>query len=318
MMERALNKIILILFFASISMQQTSAMNPFIGRTTIQSLKPFIKKGFSGSMTGLHWMIAAKDSISSGYNRIKILSDEKTAFAEDGYVDANENVTRFITSTLKEKQNIEINAVKVHPTDPTVAGQLQKHIYISQKTSAELTKALEMHDDVIISKWRGAIQHEGNHIKNNDLIWRCAADLTLPFFTHGSVKIIRYLLPFAKKSRSFLNEQLIKIPTALGKADITANLRMALYRHQEQRADDQVSNDIPTLSGLKDLFVDAEKNDLENLNHLHLSPKNLDRFRWCLNFYQTHPLPNKRIEKLEQRIALLKKLPEQNTSDIVS
>jgi len=314
-----MNKTTLAIFFLFIATGQSSAMQPLAARTAGQIAKHYGKKGFSGMMTALHWYIAAGASINEGVKKIKDLSNEEKNLAAGGYTDATDDVSNFVVSTIKETHNIKINAVKIEPISPYddnpfphIASQ-RKHIIMNSSTATEITNALKDNDQKTLDKWRAAIEHESNHIKNEDLLLRAAADLTMPFITHGSVKIIRNILPFAKKTRSFLGEQLIKIPTACGKRDITFFSKMSLCRYQEQRADNQVSDNLNRLTALKPHFEDLHDHQIGDLKKIfNTSNENIERINWMFNFLQEHPLPKKRIEKLDQRIASLEKQSEEN------
>jgi len=288
-----------------------SAMQPLAARTATQLAKHYAKKGFSGTMTGLHWAIALGQPFVQGIQNAMILYDENKFFKNFENVDGQ--ITDFIKSELQKTHNKEIDAVKIHPLYAQRSipmGTWNKHILLAPSTAQELTKALQANDQETIDKWRAILQHEGSHIKNNDLVLRAAANIALPFVTHGSVKAIRNLIPIAKKTRSFLGEQLIKIPTALGKNAITTNATMAMYRYQEQRADESISNDINLLNGFKRVLCDIESATVEHLAQFNLSPELMERCRWVDSFGQEHPLPKKRIERIDQRIALLEQSQE--------
>lgn len=295
-----------------VQMGHTLAMQqPAATKTSGQLVQYFAKKTLSGSMTGLHWTIAAGVPVHTALARANILLNESKAFSE--LTNADENTTHFIMSSLSKTHNKKIDAVKIDPKYTLLGSPMStwnKHIIISPSTAHEITEALKTDNQTILNKWRGTLEHEGNHIKNNDFWWRTAADLTLPFVTHGSVKVIRNALPVAKKTGSFLGEQLIKIPTAIGKAHITNITRMAVCRHQEQRADDEVSSDINSLKGLKETFKDAEQTNIELLKELNPSPF----LQWRSSFYDMHPSNAIRIERIDQRITLLEKQSQNNNN----
>jgi hypothetical protein len=283
----------------TLAMQQ-----PAVNKSSGQLIKLFAKKTLSGSMTGLHWTIAAGVPVHTGLARANILLNEKKTFSE--LTNADENTTQFIMTSREKTCNKKIDAVKIDPEYTLLGAPMttwNKHIIISPSTAHEITEALKADDQIILNKWRGTLEHEGNHIKNNDFWWRTAADLTLPFVTHGSIKVIRNALPIAKKTSSFLGEQLIKIPTAIGKAHITNITRMAICRLQEQRADDEISSDVNALNGMKELLKEAEQKNVELLKELNPSPF----LQWRSSFYDMHPSNTLRIEKIDQRIALLEK-----------
>ncbi len=309
-----MKKMILAIFAILAITGQFYAMQPMAAKITVPLLKNFAKKGFSGAMTGLHWFIAAGGSINMAYQREKILYNEKETLKT--LANANEEITQFILLSSEKTHNIQIDGIKIDPAmdiAQTPMATLRKHILLSQSTADAITCAIENNDETVLNKWLGVLEHENNHTKNNDLIWRTIADVTLPFVTHGSIKVIRNALPIAQKTRPFLREQFMKIPTAMGKEIMTGCSRMTVYRHQEQRADDEVSNDLDKLNGLKNLFNNFDEQQRQSLiNTLQISPENIDYVRLPLSFLQEHPLPTKRIEKLDERIALLKKESEQS------
>src|ERR1700742_3050352 len=96
-----MQKKFLVIAFLFIIVGQSSAMQSMAFRTAFQTVKPFIKKGFSGTMTALHWAIAAGGSMNQGWKKIKALSDEKKTLATEGYINAQDDVSNFIIATLK-------------------------------------------------------------------------------------------------------------------------------------------------------------------------------------------------------------------------
>jgi hypothetical protein len=83
-------------------------------------------------MTGLHWIIAAGNSIASGIGTLKIRYNEKKHF--EHYRNADPEVTNFIISTLEKTDYANIDAVKIHPRYKAVGspmGTWNKHILLS-------------------------------------------------------------------------------------------------------------------------------------------------------------------------------------------
>jgi len=279
-------------------------MQPAAAKTASELIKLITKKAFSGSMTGLHWTIAAGQSFHAGLTRAHALWDEKKTFAN--LADADEDTTQFIKCYLEKTHHTTINAVKVDLGMRTPMECINKHIIISYSAARKIEEALETNNQTILNEYRGILDHENNHIESNDLMWRTAANFTLPFVTHGSVKIIRNALPIAKKTRSFLSQQFIKIPTAFGKDFITASTDTAIARHHEQRADDNISNNIDLLEGFK-TTVKTMDQERQPIFASRFTPNQLKAFHWTINFFEGYPLLTTRIEKLDKRIALLKK-----------
>lgn len=295
--------------------QTSFGMQPMTARAAISALKPLMKKGFAIGMTGLHWTIAAGTSIKQGFQKTQYCWDEEKSLTAEKYTNAQDDVNNFIMSALKENHNITIAGVKVEPHNPyakppfPTIGVLRRHVLINSSTATEISKALTDNNQEVIDKWLGTLDHEATHIKKEDILWRIAADLTLPFVTHSSIKIMRNVLPFAKKTRSFLGEQLIKIPTALGKDSITGVSRMTFYKYQEQRADNNIENDRNKLIGVKSHFYDLDQDRINSLKKIFttLSDDTIRNIDSINNLLEPHPLPQKRIEKLDRRIAELEK-----------
>lgn len=295
--------------------QTSFGMQPMTARAAISALKPLMKKGFAIGMTGLHWTIAAGTSIKQGFQKIQYCWDEEKSLAAEKYTDAQDDVNNFIMSALKETHNITIAGVKIEPHNPyakppfPTIGVLRRHVVINSSTATEISKALKDNNQEVIDKWLGMLDHEATHIKKEDILWGIAADLTLPFVTHSSIKIMRNALPFAKKTRSFLGEQFIKIPTAFGKNSITGVSRMTFYKYQEQRADNNIENDRNKLISVKSHLYDADQYRMDSLKKIFstLSDDTIKNIDSINNFLESHPLPKKRIKKLDQRIAELER-----------
>jgi len=289
-----------------------SAMQPLAARTATQLAKHYAKKGFSGTMTGLHWAIAAGLPVAFGAKVIKQHANEKEVFQP--LTDANEQTTNFVKSEL-QKTNTTIDAVKICPFYDTIMlpmGTSRKYITISNGTADVLNQALATNDETTLNKWRGTLQHESRHIYHNDLFNQGIACLTVPFATHGLTKTIYNSVSTAKKSNSFAVKQFVKIPTGLGKLTITMCALMAYSRYYEQRADNEVSNDINILKGLKSTIDETEQKNIEGMKPFNLSPSQDKWLRWSTNFLEPHPLPTKRIAKLDERIAALEKQSANN------
>ena len=79
-----------------------------------------------------------------------------------------------------------------------------------------------------------------------------------------------------------------------------------IMRYQEQRADNEINNDIETLTGLKSVFLEMEQE--AELIKKQLSPNQIKLIKLTEAtepFFGTHPPIAKRVKKLDQRIALL-------------
>lgn len=312
-----MNKIILITASLLIATGQSSAMH----RIASQLTKPYIQKKFSKAMTVLHWTLAAGPSFNNAWQWIKIVSDEEKYLAK--HTDANEEVTNFITSELEKIHNVKIKGIKVHPVSQYAkwlpkesldVGSLRQHIIINSTAHDEIYTALKTNDEKTIDKYLAIIDHEGTHQKENHLLWRIAADLTLPFITHGTTKVISNGLRIGAKTQPFLKQEFNKITSGAVKSWITQLASAGLCRYQEYRADNGVSNDVKKLTELKGYLESIDQGRSNYMKVLcafkgvpMFSDAQLKNISWGINFLELHPLPKKRIEKLDQKIALLEK-----------
>jgi hypothetical protein len=230
---------------------------------------------------------------------------------DTGLVNANESTTNLVKTTLK-KTNTPVNLIKIAPFPILGRGNMavfgRQNIILDKETENDINQALEFQDQLSLAKYSAILEHEASHIRNYDMPWRAATALTIPFITHKVTKATRDLLPYAKKAKPFLLEQCIKIPTGFGKLALSLGALTGIARYQEQRADNEVTNDINTLIGLKKAFTELsleEKRTMATLSPLR---------RKYITLFPTHPPLEKRIQKIDQRIALLEKA-EKNESD---
>lgn len=296
--EIFMKKILSIALAVASIAQQSSAMQPLAARTAGQLAKHYGKKGFSGMMTALHWNIALGDSFIFAVNRAINSDRDKTL---EKLQDASEQATQFVKNELEKTYGIKIDGVKIVPSfdqEHTDMAVYKKHICLAPSTEQKITQALASNNQKMIDELLGQIGHENSHVAHNDRAWKTAADIALPFITHGSVKLISRMLPTANKTSPFLLEQFMKIPTGIAKNKITEMARMAVCRHQELRADNEIVNDIEKLTGFRNTLINFEQKSNQLLNQSKVQ-------RWVNNFFEEHPLPEKRIKKLDQRIALL-------------
>jgi hypothetical protein len=303
-------KKIAIITLSLFSIESCTAMQSTAAKTTGQLLTNLAKQAFSKSMTGLHWMIAGGPVITGLKGLKEILNEQKSIEADPFYKNADENITQFIKNCLKKTCTKETVAVKIDTNDNCnlSAISLPHYIIISQCAANEITDALKSNNQKILDQWDGTIQHEGCHIQKNDSYWKIVPLLTAPFITHKSVKIIRNALPIAKKTRSFLSQELLKIPTAIGKRIISDTGIATAHQYQEQRADNGISNDINSLNGAKEMLPRTKPIDstmklaFEKAQvNPHISKSIVNTF----NFFSTHPATDVRIAKLNARITLL-------------
>jgi len=308
-----MKKILFALFFVCISLitPQTNAMQGAANRTAGQFAKHWAKRGFSGFMTTLHWTLAAGPSFAFGIQKARTLYDEEKMVQY--YDNANEQVTEFIEAEMQKlSPNYQLHKVKINDTfslgnnrsSHNMAAFGKHHILITSSTANEITQALEKNDTKIIDKWRAIIQRENKRIQNNNITKRMVIDFITPFATHGSLKIFRNCLPFAK---SFGREQLLKLPAGLIKHDINNAIRSTFYRHQETSMDNGIKNKIKYLEGFKNFLIKSEhETSLRNI-FAHLSEEQYQLlYKYYLKHLLTHPPTEERIENIDTRIAELK------------
>lgn len=118
---------------------QSCAMQPVGIRAGIKAITPFLKKGFSGAMTGLHWTIAAGIPLTQAgmqtyyyYNQKKII---------DSYPNTDKTVTQFIESSLP---TVSIDSIKINPIPSSLGGNwgcFNKSILISPAGHNALKKS---------------------------------------------------------------------------------------------------------------------------------------------------------------------------------
>jgi hypothetical protein len=294
----------LLFTFIGLAPQHIYTMQAAAGRTTGQIAKHILlnKKGFSGFMTTLHWTIAAGPFVMAGINRTKALLNEEKYL--QNHRTANEEVTHFIKEEMQHlSPDNPLVGVKIDPY--CTIGVIRKNVILNTSTHVEIAKELQENDSQTINKYKSVLQHENVHRQKEDVAIQAAISFIIPFATHGSLKIIRGLLPFAKKTTPFWKEQLKKIPTAIGKVYINLLTFTSISRYQENRADNGIKNNAKSLNGIKDFLSDTEKIEkkLDKIN-------GLDRFptrKKILTYFSLHPPTSQRIAKIDQRIAALEK-----------
>jgi hypothetical protein len=266
---------LLVLGFAQISV----AAQPTVAKAAGQLLK----KTFSGTMTGLHWGIAAGLPITIGTFSAGLLSNKITFLP-----DADHQPTHFIATELLQ-QGVKIDAVKIVRSPdavPPAILPIQPNMIVSSVTEKEITAAIESDDKLTQQKYKSMLEYSAQQIKHNDLHWICAAGFAMPFITHTATKALYNNLAYAKKAKPFLLQQCAKIPTGFGKLALSLAAIKGVTMYQEQRNDNEMTNDVDTLTGLKTYLAGIDK--LTNLPYPLSTVK-------------------KRIEKLDQRIAELEK-----------
>lgn len=241
-------------------------------------------------------------SIVEGVRRLIDIYNEEKIF--QNLDNADENLTHFIKNQLSETHNVTVKGVKVTSEHVSVMGVSRDYVLVHPNSAQTITKALTNNNQNILDQWRGVLEHEGNHKKHSDVIWSSIVKILSPFITQGSTALLSTITTYVfkqEKQVSYRQQDLEKVfimqcIIACVKNKITDMIFLAFSRYIEQRADDEISNNIIVLKATKTLFESWQS------PHQSFSIKCYD---WINNFFEIHPLLTTRIQKLEQRIASL-------------
>ena len=136
------------------------------------------------------------------------------------------------------------------------------------------------------------LQHEASHWKHHDSLRKMLIRITIPFTTLGLSVLMR------KKHAGYNNYYKNNIfEHVFGQLIINHSFQQYCFRKIEQRADDEIPDDIETLETFKTVLsrnnVDVSDVDarLESIIHFFMSD---------------HPTPTERCNQLQQRINMLK------------
>lgn len=301
-----MKKLIIAMLFLLFSTNNTHSMQRLATKLNQVSLKFIAKKGFSGLMTGLHWGIAAAMPIGMG---IKAIRD---TISEDAIVSHFPKPTDEVTTFIESKLTTPVKGIKASPYlgdngDNFAASN--KYILLSFSTHNKIYDALKNNDQKTLDIMSSILPHEESHIKNKDITSRTIVELTTPFFTHALIKKIYNASPYKSSINSFALQQLVKIPSGLGKCAISLYLIAAFDRYLEQRADDQTPNNLQSLTNLKEYFKIMQKDQVEivkkrqsTMPSIIQKLDDLDR-----KYFAPHPSTESRIAKVDQRIEKLEK-----------
>lgn len=302
-----MKKTIAIIALLILAIGQTHTMHRVASKTTL----PYLKKGFSGIMTSMHWIIAAGLPIGYGTAQAYYLLNEKRIY--DSLEDTNKLVTNFVRSNLKKTQ---VDRIKINPFGGNSiqgAGAFgRSSLLFSPSICDKITKAVEENNEKETKKFQAVLEHEESHLYYNDTACSTFAYLTAPFITHTLTKKAINSLPLIQKMQPFCVQQFIKIPTGLGKLAITMSTVTGLSRYQEQRADNSISNNRDLLNGMKERLEECEQETMNSINSFDISPKKIKLAFFVDRFFGSHPPAVERIKKLDKRIALLEKETEKN------
>lgn len=161
---------------------------------------------------------------------------------------------------------------------------------------------------------RFTIQHEGNHIKNNDYTNSALANIGTPCAIHVSFEILKKMAAQGKVPSSAIPsiaQSLKLIPFAGLKLGLTTALTIIQARNQEQRADDQAQDDTTILKAGSEGYTKYHEMAFTEFKKTHRAENySTDELKQKFELYSlrvdpSHPTPLQRAEKLEQRIAAL-------------
>ncbi|MDR3551123.1 MAG: hypothetical protein P4L31_06950 [Candidatus Babeliales bacterium] len=165
-----------------------------------------------------------------------------------------------------------------------------------------------------LDMYRYVIQHESNHIKNQDVpqmaIMRC---LIAPCLTHWGFKGLRKVAQMSKLiGPKNLNpgalKSLSEIPAGLSKLGVVLGLNITHARHVEQRADDQVVDTKEILmGGVRSMQQGKSSMLAQTVIPSDFSPEQQALFEMVFEAVidPLHPTPTHRIIRFEERIAHL-------------
>jgi hypothetical protein len=306
-----MKKVIIVTASLIASITTMKSMQPLGAKLGQWTVKSIAKKSFSAFMTGMHWTIAAGLPITGGTIKLLAQTDPKIELQimEIGVgklTDPSKATKQFIQEELA-KRNTPLEDVKVSPGRDSNVAVGKYNCIVTKQTHDDLHKAIEENNESIKKEVIGILNHEPNHIKHKDIFTRSLAYLLSPFISHISIKKInKFFVPQSIKINNFWVKQLIKIPSGIGKLVVSIGGVAVLSRYQEQRADDDMENNIDILEGFK--------SNLKKDFHIEISSiENRSPFsRAWQRYTASHPSAESRIAKLDQRIEKLKQ--EQKTT----
>ena len=321
--------------------QQVIVRN-FGKRLTRDLPKEIAKKAFSKTMTGLHWYIAAGQMIKYAISEIKYnelfgvklpfgtenVSKNVESFVQETLKDNNIKVNNFsenqptkscqiIATTMPAKttsKRIILNPNQKHTTGLNNLDELiKRHRSLTEpgKKFSEPEKQELKKIDQELDSYRAMLLHEVKHINANDHYRWTVAACAIPLGTNYITRRIgQKVLPSATSNSGigWFFRKLSKIPTGCVKQIINDLLFAAYMRHREQEADDNIPKNKAILQGgirfLKHAKKISEKKLQKKVNSL--SPDQ-QQYQQSLALIQRrllgmHPLIEKRIKKLEERI----------------
>ena len=315
-----MKKVIFLILSLIASICTIQPMQRLVAKLGQQSTQSIAKKGFSHFMTGLHWTIAAGLPISyAGFGAYFLDQERKYLQRYDTtdiiFYGTNKLTENCIKSKLQSIKNNSIKAVNVLPIPMMPIAHIGKTVIMDDKLHEELNQAIKENDLAKQNKLLSGFEHEASHIHNNDLEKRYTAALTFPFATHITFKKVSNFIPQSIRIKSFIGQQAMKIPSGLAKLLATLTGISVLGHYQEQRSDDEVSNNIDVLNGLKEFLQEGENAEIQAMNDPDLSIIKKAAGFIVTRFF--HPSFSVRIKKVDQRIAQLKKSQQQQQNETI-
>lgn len=331
-MEPIMNKIIL----------QILCIVTLFATHTAQPMGAFAKKAFEKTCTAVGFGIAVGPLWKTSFQYTKtLLTDHSIFFDEDSSVkefchneiksiglDSSKILVKAAPANLQSHAGASSNAIFLCQGKDSLNKKLLKKTALYPYYKSVLNSEYKAHQtpeqieymktqlakeeqlDNELNEYRFIVQHEANHIKNNDVRNGCIAAFAIPLITHACFSLLKRKTPLTTLGN------LRKIPAGLGKSSINF-LAIAQYRrYTEQRADDGVNNDKEVLQGGLSFF----KKHHENLEALILAAdissddlqkakvKDVVKTAAEWTFYISdpyHATPLTRSKKLEDRLKKL-------------
>lgn len=133
---------------------------------------------------------------------------------------------------------------------------------------------------------RFTVEHEANHLANNDLMRRAAVALAMPLVIFAGSKCIAFLRTHARATGMHISRALLKNVIGL-------NALTAYSRAVEMAADESVGDDPEVLQAAADVFKEAHAFEKETMHPILFFLK---------NNIDTHPSHEKRGSRLQERV----------------
>ena len=269
-----------------------SAENPMPGSGSTDGSTIFLSPGFT-------YFINNKSEIEDLLDEQTKIESLKAAIEKKKHTNCKKN---------QVKANVFNNMSATHALKKRL---LTKNGELINEATHHLTKA----EDALrkeLNMYRFTIQHEGNHIKNNDIRNRSLTHIAVPLAVYSGEKLIQAFRN-APRSTPGIAKSALLIPYGFAKLKLLLTIFEKHSQSIEQRADDQVMNDVGVLEGGLTYFKRAHTQDFEQYK-AEMKAKNIQLTDETLKkefenrmaeHDSSHPPLLERIQKIESRIALL-------------